>query len=145
MIKRQLLRAALGLAMVVGSGFSVSPASAEGIVLHGCVAVVDDDTFVVSTGTSGHGPHGAGAAHRTYEVQIPEGSELQGQVSNGCGAIAMYEQDGVWYAQSVLVSGDGEGNLEYQTTEVTGDGEGNATVEQHEGTWTPPGGPFRNR
>ena len=59
--------------------------------------------------------------------------------------VVVYQQDGVWYAKSVQVTGDGSGAGEYETISVSGDGEGNATVKQDSGGFARRAGPHRNR
>jgi hypothetical protein len=145
-MRRQLLGAALGLLMVFGSvGTSAAEEGDKGMVLNGCVVVTADGSLVVTTGSTAAGPRGAAHNQDTYVVQIPEGSPVEGTVQNGCGAVAVYQVDGVWYAKSVTVTPNGDGSAQVQTTSVTGDGEGNATTEQQSGTWTPGNGPIRNR
>ena len=146
-MKRKLMSVALGLAVACAVAGSTQSASAQvvdrGMVLHGCVVVAPDGTLVVTTGGAARGPRGGAAGQETYHVQVP--ADVEGAVQDGCGAVAVYEQDGVWYAKSISVTPNGDGTADVASTSASGDGEGNATVEHTTGTFTPPAGPFRNR
>ena len=144
-MKRRLMALALGLTLAASTLPAASPAAAQvpGMVLYGCVAVQPDGSLLVSTGGAGRGMQGDGnSGHDTRSVQVPPGFDTS-TINNGCGLVVVYEQDGVWYAQTVQVTGDGEGNLTYETTQITRDGQGGPTVERNSGQLQLPERPVR--
>ena len=113
--RRQLLGAAFGLALAAGTvlpGSAVAQAAPEaapadgGMVLHGCVVTVDDDGVVFRVSGAGAGPD------RLIHVSMAGASGYDPATSaDACGAIVVYQQDGVWYAESVSVTRDDDGDV----------------------------------
>ena len=116
-MKRQLTSAAFGLLLAAGtlipsSGTALAapaeaPAQAQGMVLHGCVITAGEDEviFRVSRG-------GIGAGGRVVHIKtaaIPDYDPAT--TADGCGAIVVYQQDGVWYAESMSVTRDEDGEV----------------------------------
>jgi hypothetical protein len=115
-MKRQMIGAAFGLMLAVGSlipGSATAQAAPEeapveqGMVLHGCVITAGEDEVVFRTGGSA-----VGAGGRTMHVKtsaIPDYDPST--TADGCGAIVVYQQDGVWYAESISVTRDESGEV----------------------------------
>jgi hypothetical protein len=83
------------------------------VTLHGCVVTVGDDYVVIRGGTSGAGPNGF------YRLSLTAATAIDAPTTeDACIVAVAYEQDGVWYAQSITVDRDENG--EVQVTEREG-------------------------
>jgi hypothetical protein len=112
--RRQLTSAAFGLALAVGTllpGSATAQAApddapANGMVLHGCVITTDDDGVVFRVSGTGAGPE------RVIHISTAGLSDYDPATTvDACGAIVVYQQDGVWYAESISVTRDDDGNV----------------------------------
>ena len=113
--RRRALGAAFGLMLAAGTllpGSAIAQAAPDdapadgGMVLHGCVVTVDDDGVVFRVSGTGAGPdhllHISTAGASGYDPATS---------ADACGAIVVYQQDGVWYAESVSVTRDDDGDV----------------------------------
>ena len=129
-MKRQLTGLAAGALLTIGTfipgtGTALAapveaPAQAQGMVLHGCVITAGEDEVVFRVSGSGVGAGGRVVHIKT--AAIPEYDPAT--TADGCGAIVVYQQDGVWYAESMSVTRDEDGEV---------------TVAQHSGATRPVG------
>lgn len=120
-MKRQITGAAFGLLLAVstilpGSATAQAapadapaeaPTEAQGMVLHGCIITAGEDTVVFRVGGTGIGNG------RTYHIKtsaIPDYDPAT--TADACGAIVVYQEDGVWYAESISVTRDENGEVE---------------------------------
>lgn len=118
---RQISGAALGLVIAIASLLSASataalaapyesptsaPAEAQGMVVHGCVVTVGDDYLVIRTGGAGVGD---GRTMHVKTTLIPNYDPAT--TADGCGAIVAYQEDGVWYAASISVTRNEQGEV----------------------------------
>ncbi|MFN8633220.1 MAG: hypothetical protein U0893_05135 [Chloroflexota bacterium] len=112
-MKRQFTSAAFGLLLAVGTLVPVggtalaAPAEAQGMVLHGCVITAGDDEVVFRV--SGTGVGGAGRVIHVKTAAIPDYDPAT--TADACGAIVVYQEDGVWYAESISVTRDDDGDV----------------------------------
>lgn len=119
-MKRYLTSAAFGLMLTVGTLIpggataQAAPADApanapveQGMVLHGCVITAGDDEVVFRTGGTAVG--GDGRVLHVKTAAIPDYDPAT--TADGCGAIVVYQQDGVWYAESISVTRDESGEV----------------------------------
>ena len=77
------------------------------MVLHGCVITVDEDTVVFRVGGTGVGN---GRVYHVKTSAIPDYDPAT--TADACGALVVYQEDGVWYAESISVTRDDDGNVE---------------------------------
>ena len=116
-MKRQLTGLAFGALLTIGtfiqgSGTALAapvdaPSQAQGMVLHGCVITAGEDEVVFRVSGSG-----VGAGGRVVHVKtaaIPDYDPAT--IADGCGAVVVYQQDGVWYAESMSVRRDEDGEV----------------------------------
>jgi hypothetical protein len=129
-MKRSIASATFGLLLAVGTMIpggataQAAPANAQGMVLHGCVITTADDEVVFRVSGAG-----AGAGGRMVHIKttaIPDYDPAT--TADGCGAIVVYQEDGVWYAESISVTRDEDGEV---------------TVEQNSGSRPVPDRPRR--
>jgi hypothetical protein len=116
-MKRQLTSIAFGLVLTVGTLMPGSataqaapedaPAEAQGMVLHGCVINVGEDEVVFRTGGTAIG--GGGRVFHVKTTAIPDYDPAT--TADACGAIVIYQQDDVWYAESISVTRDEDGDV----------------------------------
>jgi hypothetical protein len=116
-MKRQLTSAAFGLLLAVGTLFPGSataqaapgeaPAEAQGMVLHGCVITAGEDEVIFRV--SGTGVGAGGRVVHIKTAAIPDYDPAT--TADGCGAIVVYQEDGVWYAESMSVTRDEDGDV----------------------------------
>jgi hypothetical protein len=120
-MKRQLTGAAFGLLLAVGTLIpgsataqaapadapTESPAEAQGMVLHGCVITADADTVVFRVGGTGIGN---GRVYHVKTSAIPDYDPST--TADACGALVVYQEDGVWYAESISVTRDEDGEVQ---------------------------------
>ena len=118
---RQLTGAAFGLLLAVGTLIPGSataqaapadaptepPAEAQGMVLHGCVITADADTVVFRVGGTGIGN---GRVYHVKTSAIPDYDRAT--TADACGALVVYQEDGVWYAESISVTRDEDGDVQ---------------------------------
>lgn len=76
------------------------------MVIHGCVITAGEDTLVVRVGGTGVG---AGRTMHINTSAVPNYDPAT--TADGCGAIVVYQEDGVWYAESISVTRDEGGNV----------------------------------
>src|SRR3954463_10501536 len=120
-MKRQMMSAAFGLILAVGTllpGSATAQAAPDeaptdqGMVLHGCVITAGDDEVVFRVGGTGVG--------RVLHVKTTAIADYDpATTADACGAIVVYQQDDVWYAESISVTRDEDGDV---------------TVNQHSGS-----------
>jgi hypothetical protein len=120
---RQVMGGAFGLALAAGMllpGSAVAQAAPEGapadggMVLHGCVVTTEDGGVVFRVSGAGAGPD------RLVHVNTSGVSDFDPATSaDACGAIVVYQQDGVWYAESVSVTRDEDGDVTVNHTSGT--------------------------
>jgi len=116
-MKRQLTSAAFGLILAVGTlmpGSATAQAAPEdataelqGMVLHGCVITVGDDEVVFRTRGTAVG--GEGGVFHIKTTAIPDYDPAT--TADACGAIVVHQEDGVWYAESISVTRDEDGDV----------------------------------
>jgi hypothetical protein len=109
-MKRHLTALALGLVLGTTAFTTASPAAAQssnGVVLHGCVITAGDDYVVVRASGAGGGPNGVFRIQTSNAVNYDPAT-----TQDACGAIVIYQQDGVWYAESFSVTRDDSGEIE---------------------------------
>jgi len=116
-MKRQLTSAAFGLLLAVGTLIPGSataqaapeeaPSEAQGMALHGCVITAGEDEVIFRV--SGTGIGGGGRVIHIKTAAIPGYDPAT--TADGCGAIVVYQQDGVWYAESISVTRDEDGDV----------------------------------
>jgi hypothetical protein len=112
-MKRQFAALALGLVLGTTTFSPASPALAQpsdGVVLHGCVITAGDDYVVVRAGGAGGGPNGLFRVETSTAVNYEPAT-----TQDACGAIVVYQEDGVWYAESFSVSRDESGEVQTNT------------------------------
>jgi hypothetical protein len=121
-MKRQITGAALGLLIAVGTLLPGSakaaqaapceapagaPAEAQGMVVHGCVITAGEDTVVFRVSGTGVG---GGRTMHIKTSNIPNYDPAT--TADGCGAIVVYQEDGVWYAESISVTRNEQGDVQ---------------------------------
>ena len=116
-MKRQLTSMAFGLVLTVGTlvpGSATAqaapedaPAETQGMVLHGCVITAGEDEVIFRTGGTAIG--GGGRVYHVKTAAIPDYDPAT--TADGCGALVVYQEDGVWYAESISVTRDDSGNV----------------------------------
>lgn len=115
-MKRQITGAAFGLLLALGtlvSGGTTAHAAAQeapaeqGMVMHGCVITAGEDEVVFRVGGTAAG---GGKVMHVKTTAIPNYDPAT--TADACGAIVVYQEDGVWYAQSISVTRDDSGNVE---------------------------------
>ena len=121
-MKRQLTGAAFGVLLAVGTLLpgsataaqaapteapSDAPAEAQGMVLHGCVITAGEDEVIFRVSGTGIGVGGRVVHVKT--AAIPDYHPAT--TADACGAIVVYQQDGVWYAESISVTRDEDGEV----------------------------------
>ena len=116
-MKRLVTSAAFGLLLAVGTllpggGTALAapneaPAEAQGMVLHGCVITAGEDEVIFRV--SGGGIGAGGRVVHIKTAAIPDYDPAT--TADACGAIVVYEQDGVWYAESISVTRDEDGEV----------------------------------
>ena len=77
------------------------------MVLHGCVITVGEDDVVFRVAGTGVG------GGRTIHIKtsaIPDYDPAT--TADACGAIVVYQQDGMWYAESISVTRDEDGDID---------------------------------
>ena len=129
-MKRYLTSAAFGALLAVGTLMpgsataaqaapaeapSEAPAEGQGVVLHGCIITPGEDELIFRVGGTGLGAGGRVVHVKT--AAIPDYDPAT--TADACGAIVVYQQDGVWYAESISVTRDADGEV---------------TVDQNSGT-----------
>ena len=85
------------------------------MVLRGCVITSSDDEVVFRVHGTGVG--GGGRILHIKTTAIPDYDPST--TADACGAIVVYQEDDVWYAESISVTRDEDGEV---------------TVEQHSGS-----------
>ena len=126
-MKRQLTSAAFGVLLAVGTLLPASataaqaapteapsdaPAEAQGMVLHGCVITAGEDEVIFRV--SGTGIGAGGRVIHVKTAAIPDYDPAT--TADACGAIVVYQQDGVWYAESISVTRDEDGEVTVDET-----------------------------
>ena len=121
-MKRRLTSAAFGVLLAVGTLLpgsataaqaaptevpSESPAEAQGMVLHGCVITAGEDEIIFRVSGTGIGAGGRVVHVKTAAIPDYDPSTT----ADACGAIVVYQQDGVWYAESISVTRDEDGEV----------------------------------
>jgi len=118
-MKRQMMSAAFGLLLAAGTLLPLpatataqaapeeAPAEAQGMVLHGCVITVGEDEVVFRVAGTGVGD---GRVVHIKTAAIPDYDPAT--TADACGAIVVYQQDGVWYAESISVTRDENGEVD---------------------------------
>ena len=116
-MKRHLTSAAFGVFLTIGTllmggGIALAaptagPAEAQGVVLHGCVITAGEDEVIFRV--SGTGIGAAGRMIHVKTAAIPD--YVPATTADACGAIVVYEQGGVWYAESISVTRDEHGEV----------------------------------
>ena len=121
-MQRQFTSAAFGLLLALGTLLPGSataaqaappeapgeaPTEAQGMVLHGCVITAGEDEVLFRV--SGTGIGGGGRVVHIKTAAIPDYDPAT--TADACGAIVVYQQDGVWYAESIAVTRDEDGDV----------------------------------
>jgi len=116
-MKRRLTSAACGLLLAVatlipGSATAQAapneaPNEAQGMVLRGCVITVGEDEVVFRV--YGTGVNDGRIIH-IKTTAMPDYDPAT--TADACGAIVVYQQDDVWYAESIAVTRDEDGEVE---------------------------------